>query len=105
LVKSRAVATLAYLFPPLTGLAVYLVASSERERFHGLQAIGLGLLAAISLYAASAISAGLTPFVFAFWMVVWLVSIAATLMGRDPRIPVLGGLLKRAAVEDPRNGF
>jgi uncharacterized membrane protein len=99
-----AVATLAYLFPPITGLAVYLVAPSERERFHGLQAIGLGLLAAISLYGASAISGGLTPFVFAFWVFVWLGLILATVMGKDPRIPLLGGVLKRAAIGDPRNG-
>ena len=95
-------ATLAYLFPPLTGLAVYLVAESPRERFHGLQAIALGLLAAISLYAASAISAAITPFVFVGWVLVWVFLVGACLFRKDPRIPVLGNLLRRAAVEDPR---
>jgi uncharacterized membrane protein len=96
------VATLAYLFPPLTGLAVYFVATSSRERFHGLQAITLGLLAAISLYAASAVSATITPFVFAFWVVVWLALIVTSLLGKDVRIPLLGRLLQRAALDDPR---
>jgi uncharacterized membrane protein len=100
--KSRPVAVLAYLFPPLTGLAVYLTASSPRERFHGLQAIALGLLAAATLYLASAISSGLTPFAFGFWLVVWIFLVVASLMGKDPRIPVIGGLLKRAALDDPK---
>lgn len=95
-------ATLAYLFPPLTGLAVYFVATSPRERFHGLQAIALGLLAAVSLYAASAISSDLTPFVFALWVLVWLILIVTSLLGRDARVPLLGRLLRRAAWGDPR---
>lgn len=95
-------AALAYLFPPLTGLAVYFVATSPRERFHGLQAIALGLLAAISLYAASAIAAGLAPFVFVFWVLVWIFLIVSSLLGKDARVPVLGGFLRRAAWGDPR---
>jgi uncharacterized membrane protein len=96
------VTTLAYALPPLTGLAVYLVGESARQRFHGLQAIALGLIAAASLYAASAISSSLTPFVFIFWVVMWAFLVIASLAGKDPRIPLLAGLLKRAAVDDPR---
>ena len=95
-------ATLAYLFPPLTGLAVYFVAPSGRERFHGLQAIALGLLAALTLYGASAISSTITPYVFAAWVVVWVALIVTSLIGKDVRIPLLGGLLERAALDDPR---
>jgi uncharacterized membrane protein len=101
-VKVRRVTTVAYVFPPLTGLAVYLIGGSERERFHGLQAIALGLLAAISLYVASELSARITPFVFGFWVLAWVFLIVASLFGKDARLPLLGGLLRRAAVEDPR---
>lgn len=100
--RVRPVATLAYLFPPLTGLAVYFVAGSTRERFHGLQAIALGLLSAVSLYAASALSSSVTPYVFAFWVLVWIVLIAASLFGKDASVPLLGTLLRRAAGDDPR---
>jgi uncharacterized membrane protein len=96
------VAAIAYLFPPLTGLAVYFVGTSERERFHGLQAIALGLLAAVSLYAASAISSASAPYVFAFWVIVWFVSLFGALIGKDVRVPLLGKLLERAATGDPR---
>ena len=95
-------ATLAYLFPPLTGLAVYFVGDSPRERFHGLQAIALGLLAAITLYGASAISSSITPFVFAMWVLVWVALIVTSLIGMDVRIPLLGRILQRAAADDPR---
>ena len=95
-------ATLAYLFPPLTGLAVYFVADTARERFHGLQAIALGLLAALTLYGASAISSSITPFVFGLWVLMWVALIVTSLIGMDVRIPGLGRLLQRASIDDPR---
>ena len=90
-------AALAYLLLPLSGIVVVLRARSERHRFHGLQAIALGLIWAVALYATALVSVGLTQ---AAWMVgagAWLALLVATAAGRDPRIPLVGAALRRVA--------
>ncbi|HJR45581.1 MAG TPA: hypothetical protein VJ927_08235 [Actinomycetota bacterium] len=94
-------ATLAYVLLPVTGAVAYLF-GDERARFHGLQAIGLGLLWPLALYACSAVSAVGTRVVFFAGVVVWLGAIAATALGGDPSIPGLRALLARLASGDPR---
>lgn len=95
---------LAYLLLPVSGLMAYLLGSDERVRFHGLQAIALGLVWPVALYAASALSATATSVVFAAGLVVWLSFLVLTAIGRDPRLPFAGYRLERLAETDPRAG-
>jgi uncharacterized membrane protein len=87
-------AAFAYVLLPLTGVIAFLVGSSERVRFHGLQAIALGLVWGVAAYAASAIAAPLTIGVFAIGAIVWAGLIVTTLLGRDLTLP--GGRVLRA---------
>ena len=104
---ARPVAALAYLFLPITGLVAVLGGSSQRARFHGLQAIVLGLVWPVALYGAALLSPGVTQVVFVVGALAWLGFLIATLVGADPRIPLLAGPLERAAGGDlraePRN--
>lgn len=95
---------LAYLVLPLSGLIAYLLGSDARIRFHGLQAIVIGLVWPVALYAASALSASATQVVFVIGGVVWVAFGLLTAGGRDPRLPVAGRALQRAAEADPRAG-
>ena len=95
-------ATLAYLLLPLSGIAAFLGGGSVRTRMHGLQAIVFGTLWPLGLYGASEISPGATKVVFAVGAVIWAVFLVGTLVGRDPMIPGLRGVLERAAA-DPLN--
>ncbi|MGH2755455.1 MAG: hypothetical protein ACRDLB_13630 [Actinomycetota bacterium] len=90
-------ATLAYLLLPLSGIAAYLGGGTARIRFHGLQAIVFGTVWPLALYGGSAISTAITKVVFVAGAVLWVVFLAGTVVGRDPRIPVLGPMLERAA--------
>ena len=96
-------AVLAYLLPPLTGLAAYLGGSTPRARFHGLQAILFGVVWPALLYAASYVSIGATQAVFGFGVVVWVICLALTALGRDLRIPGVSRVLERAALSGPRS--
>jgi uncharacterized membrane protein len=104
---ARSVATFAYLFLPVSGLIVYLGGSSARARFHGLQAIVIGLVWPIALYGGALISPGVTQVVFIVGVLAWLGFSIATLAGLNPRIPYLGRVLERSAAEGiraaPRN--
>lgn len=95
---------LAYIALPLSGLIAYLLGSDERARFHGLQAIVLGLLWPLALYAASAASPLATGIAFALGAAVWVSFMVLTAAGRDPRLPVVGRGLRRLATTDPRGG-
>jgi uncharacterized membrane protein len=96
------VAALVYLLLPLSGLAAYLLGGDQRIRFHGLQAIALGLLWAVALVAASALSPRTTKFVFGAGALLWLGLMVGAALGRSARIPFLGRALERVAREDPR---
>lgn len=92
-----AVAALAYVLLPVTGLIAFLTASDARVRFHGLQAIVVGLVWALLLYAGSAVSEAITRAAFAVGFLVWLGFLAATAAGKDPRLPVIGRALAHTA--------
>ncbi len=95
-------AALAYAILPVSGLVAYLLGSNRRIRFHGLQAIVLGLVWGAALYAASAVAATATQVVFAAGAAVWLLFVFLTAIGRDPRLPLAGRPLEEIAEADPR---
>ena len=97
-------AALAYVALPVSGLIAYLLGSDQRVRFHGLQAIVIGLVWPAALYGASALSATATQVVFAAGSAVWLSFVLLTALGRDPRLPLTGGRLQDVAEADPRAG-
>lgn len=90
-------AALSYLLLPVSGLIAFLTAADARVRFHGSQAIALGLVWPLALYAASVISTTLTQIVFALGALVWATFALAALAGRDPVLPGLAGILTEAA--------
>lgn len=96
-------AALAYLLLPVSGLAAYLKGRSPRVRFHGLQAIALGLVWPAALYGCTFWTPGATQVCAAAGAAVWLGFLAATAFGSNPRLPVAGKFLQRAAREDPRS--
>jgi uncharacterized membrane protein len=95
-------AALAYLLPPVSGLAAYLLGSSPRMRRHGLQAVLLGVAWPALLYAGAAVSPGATQVVAGLEVAVWGAFIVGAAAGRDPRWPVLGEWFERLAAESPR---
>lgn len=90
-------ATFAYLLLPITGLVALLSGRDARTRFHGLQAISLGLLWPVALYAAALGPSVAVQAVFVAGALVWLVFLFGTALGRDPRLPGLGRLLGAVA--------
>ena len=94
-------AAFAYVLLPVSGLFAYLGGRDARTRFHGLQAIALGLLWPVALYLGAAVSRSVTAAVAALGALVWLVLFLGAAIGRDPRIPLLGRFLKRAAATAP----
>ena len=97
-------AGLAYLALPFTGLVAYFAGGTTRVRFHGLQAITIGLVWAVGLYAASLLSPGVTQTVYLAGAVVWIGFLLGALVGRDPRLPVVGRALERWARAPLRSG-
>lgn len=93
-------AALAYSLLPVSGLLAFALARSERARFHGLQAIVLGAVWPVALYAASAVSALATRAVAGAGALVWVTMMVLTAVGRDVRLPLIGALLARAASAD-----
>jgi uncharacterized membrane protein len=96
------VAALAYLLLPLSGLLAYLLADDSRLRVHGLQAITVGTLWPVAIYGASAVSPTATRIAFAVGVVTWIVLLVGAALGRNPRLPLIGRFLERAAAEPPR---
>lgn len=93
-------AALAYVLLPISGLVAFLKGSSARVRFHGLQAIALGAVWPILLYAATWTTPVVTQLVFFAGLLLWLTLIVATAFGRDLELPFLEGRF-RAAAESP----
>lgn len=98
-----AMAALAYVVLPVSGLVAYLLGSDQRVRFHGLQAIALGLLWPAALFVASGLSASATQIVFVAGAATWLSFVLLTAAGRDPRLPLAGARLQGLAEADPRD--
>jgi uncharacterized membrane protein len=95
-------AALAYLLLPVSGLLAYLLSDEPRIRAHGLQAITLGALWPAAIYAGSAVSPVATRLAFAVGAAIWIVLLVGAALGRNPRLPVIGHFLERAAAEPPR---
>ena len=91
----------AYLFLPITGLIAYFAGHTRRARFHGLQAIVYGFVWGALLIACSAITPGASQAAFGVGGLVWLGLLLGTAAGKDPRLPGIGRLLERAALEPP----
>ena len=95
-------AALAYLFLPVSGLFVYLRGANARVRWHGLQAIFIGFVWPVALFACTYASPGVTQAGFVLGAAIWIGFLVATAAGKDPRIPLVGIALRRAAAGDPR---
>ena len=94
---ARSVAAAAYLFLPVTGLVAYLAGRDARTRWHGLQAIAIGLVWPLGLYFAGLGPSVAVRVVFLVGAVVWLGFLVVTGIGRDPRLPIVGSVLERWA--------
>ena len=92
-------AALAYVLPPLSGLVAFLRSGRTRIRFHGLQSVAFGFAWPACLYGGALIGPGATQTVFVTGGLLWLFFLIASALGRDPRLPVLGRLMQRAADE------
>ena len=95
-------AGLAYLLLPVTGLLASSLGHSPRTRFHGAQAIVIGVLWPLALWGASAVSPSATKVVFLVGALVWLGFMFLALFGADPRLPILGRALESATQGDPK---
>ena len=91
-------AALAYVLLPISGLVAFLTGSTPRVRFHGLQAIVFGALWPVLLYAATWTSPVVTQLIGGAGLLLWVVLIIATALGRDLQLPLLGARLRTAAV-------
>jgi uncharacterized membrane protein len=100
---TRAMAALAYLLLPVTGVIAYFNSSSARVRFHGLQAIALGALWPLAIYAGSALSSSAGMAAWVAGALVWLAVMISAAFGFDVRLPGLGGYLWRAAQTGPKD--
>jgi uncharacterized membrane protein len=97
------VAALAYLLLPVSGLIAYFNARTPRMRWHGLQAVVFGTLWPVALYACSRVSIGAAQAAWAVGGVLWLWLLAGSAIGRDPRLPLIGRALQRAARQSPQS--
>lgn len=100
-------AAFAYLLLPVTGLIAYLTGRDQRVRTHGLQAIVVGLVWPLCLYAAAFGPAVAVQIAFGVGAVVWLGLLVLTMFGRNPLLPVIGGPLSALAAtgtkDEPRS--
>lgn len=90
-------AALAYLFLPVSGMLAYFSWGGPRWKFHGAQAVALGLAWSLALFAASFIAAVATQIVFLLGGSVWLGLMLTTAFGRDVKLPIIGRACARAA--------
>jgi uncharacterized membrane protein len=95
-------AALAYVLLPVSGVLAYFNGSDTRMRFHGLQAITLGLLWPAFLYAASVLSTLATQIVWILGAATWLTLMAVAGFGKDIRLPLIGRPLQHAARRSPK---
>ena len=91
-------AALAYVVLPISGLVAFLTGSTSRVRFHGLQAIVFGAVWPLLLYAATWTTPVVTQIIGAAGLLLWLILIITTALGRDLQLPFLGERLRAAAI-------
>ncbi|MEA2486277.1 MAG: hypothetical protein QOD46_1388 [Actinomycetota bacterium] len=91
------VAALAYVLLPVSGLIAFLKGSTQRTRFHGLQAIVVGAAWPVLLYAATWTAPVVTQAVAVVGTLLWVALIVTTALGKDLQLPVVGGRLRTAA--------
>jgi uncharacterized membrane protein len=96
------VAALAYILLPISGLIAYFAGRTARMRLHGLQAVVLGAVWPVALYAGSAVSARVTQITWALGALLWVVLMGAAAFGRDLRLPLVGSTLQRVAAVSPK---
>ena len=94
-------AGVAYLLLPITGAIAYFTGADARTRFHGLQAILLGVAWPLALILCSKITPGATQIAAAAGGLVWLTFTALAALGLDPAIPFIARPLRRMAEDDP----
>ena len=94
-------AALAYLLLPVSGLIAYMKGRTVRVRWHGLQAITLGVAWPAALYVCSWVSPGATQGAFIAGAGAWVVLMVAAAAGREVGVPGLKGVLERAARRPP----
>jgi uncharacterized membrane protein len=90
-------AALAYVLLPISGLIAFLRGSTARTRFHGLQAIVVGAVWPVLLYAATWTTPVVTQVVAAVGGLVWVTLVVTAALGRDLHLPVVGSRLRTAA--------
>lgn len=95
-------AALCYLLLPVTGVLGYFLGKRPRTRFHGLQAVALGLLWPLSLIAASEVSPTATRVALGVGAVVWIVLMGGAAVGKDLTVPGAGRWFRRWAEVSPR---
>ncbi len=81
-------AAAAYVLLPVSGLLALALGRSARVRAHGAQAIAFGLAWPVMLFGASAIARPATIVVLVAGAALYVGLIGATLLGRDPLLPV-----------------
>ena len=77
---------LAYLLPPISGMAAYLASTDARTQAHGVQAVVLGGAWPLGLWLASAVSAMATRVVFVGFLALWVAMLVTAALGRDVMI-------------------
>jgi uncharacterized membrane protein len=92
-----AVAALAYVLLPVSGLIAFLKGSTVRTRWHGLQAIVVGAVWPVLLYAATWTAPVVTQAVGVVGAILWVALIVTTALGKDLQLPVVGSRLRTAA--------
>ena len=95
-------AALAYVLLPLSGMLAFFSQTEARVRFHGAQAVSLGLIWPLALYACSALAPTATQIAFVLGAGLWIALIVTTAAGRDLRLPVVGVVCARAAGYEER---
>lgn len=71
-------------------MTAYFLGGSPRARFHGLQAVVLGLVWPLVLFGCSAVAPLATQAAFILGGILWLFLIVTTATGRNPRLPLVG---------------
>ena len=85
---------LAYLLPPLSGMAAYLSSDDPRTQAHGLQSILLGGVWPLALWLASFVSATATRVIFVLFLGLWVAMLVTAALGRAVLVPWLRSVIR-----------
>ncbi|MDP9225017.1 MAG: hypothetical protein M3P18_14455 [Actinomycetota bacterium] len=96
---------LAYVLLPVSGIIAYVKGTTAEVRWHGLQAVVLGAVWPVLLYASTWIDPVVTQVLFGIGLLTWLVLMAGAAFDRGIRLPVVGAWLHAVAetsvLDDP----